>query len=117
MKRLFTIIATLAVSAVALFVADAAVDMVAARKAYIEKYSALAISEMERSGVPASITLAQGLLESGAGRSTLATQAHNHFGIKCGKAWRGSKTYHDDDARREHYSATLKSRDGSPDPF
>ncbi|MBP5488458.1 MAG: glucosaminidase domain-containing protein [Bacteroidales bacterium] len=115
MKRLFTIIATLAVSAVALFVADAAVDMVAARKAYIEKYSALAISEMERSGVPASITLAQGLLESGAGRSTLATQAHNHFGIKCGKAWRGSKTYHDDDAPQECFRSYNKDEDSFKD--
>ena len=79
MKRLIALLGLAAILAVA---ALAAVDIDAARKDYIDKYSALAISEMERSGVPASITLAQGLLESGAGRSTLATKAHNHFGIK-----------------------------------
>ena len=53
------------------------------RKAYVGKYKGTAISEMKRSGVPASITLAQGILESDNGNSTLATKANNHFGIKC----------------------------------
>ena len=53
------------------------------RLAYIEKYAPLAVSEMERTGVPASITLAQGMLESNAGLSALAVKGNNHFGIKC----------------------------------
>ena len=68
---------------------------------YIASYSALAVSEMHRSGVPASITLAQGILESNAGQSTLAVKARNHFGIKCHNDWRGSKFYQDDDAKNE----------------
>ena len=67
---------------------------------YIATYSDAAVAEMYRSGVPASITLAQGLLESGMGRSTLAVQANNHFGIKC-HGWTGMKVYHDDDAKDE----------------
>ena len=68
---------------------------------YIEKYSALAVAEMYRSGVPASITLAQGLLESGNGQSELARKSNNHFGIKCHNNWTGGRVYHDDDAKGE----------------
>lgn len=64
---------------------------------YIDEYQYIAISEMERTGVPASIKLAQGILESNAGRSTLARKANNHFGIKCGSKWRGRKYYREDD--------------------
>jgi hypothetical protein len=71
------------------------------QKSYIEKYSDLAVEEMYRSGVPASITLAQGLLESGNGLSELAVKGNNHFGIKCHNAWTGSKVYHDDDMKGE----------------
>lgn len=67
---------------------------------YIHKYSALAIEEMYRSGVPASITLAQGLLESRNGQSELAIKANNHFGIKCHN-WNGESMYHDDDRKGE----------------
>lgn len=67
---------------------------------YIEKYSSLAVEEMYRSGVPASITLAQGLLESGYGLSELAVEANNHFGIKCHN-WAGAKIFYDDDKRNE----------------
>jgi len=70
-------------------------------KDYITKYSALAVSEMRRTGIPASITLAQGMLESNYGRSTLATEANNHFGIKCHNDWRGEKIYYDDNHRGE----------------
>lgn len=68
---------------------------------YIEKYAPLAVSEMYRSGVPASITLAQGLLESGNGQSELARKSNNHFGIKCHNNWKGGRVYHDDDAKGE----------------
>lgn len=68
---------------------------------YIEKYASLAVSEMKRSGVPASITLAQGMLESSNGSSTLATKGNNHFGVKCHKDWKGKKMYYDDDAPNE----------------
>ncbi len=67
---------------------------------YIERYSSLAVEEMYRSGVPASITLAQGLLESRYGLSALAVDGNNHFGIKCHN-WAGRKIYHDDDKKGE----------------
>ena len=64
---------------------------------YIEQFKSTAISEMNRTGIPASIKLAQSLLESNAGKSTLARKAKNHFGIKCGSKWRGKKYQHEDD--------------------
>ncbi|MFT4760099.1 MAG: LysM repeat protein [Paraglaciecola sp.] len=67
------------------------------RYKYIEKYKNIAIREMERAGVPASIKLAQGLLESGGGTSYLAKKANNHFGIKCGGYWKGRTVYREDD--------------------
>jgi len=71
------------------------------RKNYIENYKELAINEMRRSGIQASITLAQALLESNNGNSTLAQKANNHFGIKCHNDWRGGTIYHDDDRKGE----------------
>lgn len=70
------------------------------RAEYIEKYKQIAIDEMNRTGVPASISLAQGILESGDGNSTLARNANNHFGIKC-HGWQGETIYHDDDRPNE----------------
>ncbi|MDE6007889.1 MAG: glucosaminidase domain-containing protein [Muribaculaceae bacterium] len=70
-------------------------------EAYIDKYCSLAVEHQEEYGIPASITLAQGLLESGAGRSTLATQGNNHFGIKCHKEWKGETMLRSDDAPDE----------------
>jgi LysM repeat protein len=68
------------------------------RKAYIERYKDIAMDEMRRAGIPASIKLAQGILESGDGKSSLASEANNHFGMKCGSKWNGDTFYlHDDD--------------------
>ncbi|WCL82003.1 glucosaminidase domain-containing protein [Saprospira sp. CCB-QB6] len=64
----------------------------ATASAYIERFKPIAIAEMKRTGVPASIKMAQAILESGYGRSELAKKANNHFGIKCGSNWNG-KTY------------------------
>lgn len=73
-------------------------------QAYIDKYKDLAISEMLKYNIPASITLAQGLLESGAGMSELTRKGNNHFGIKC-HDWLGATTYHDDDEDQECFRA------------
>lgn len=67
---------------------------------YIANYAAIAKEEMRLYNIPASITLAQGILESGAGRGELTRRANNHFGIKCHE-WQGDKVYHDDDRRKE----------------
>ncbi|MFY8127837.1 MAG: glucosaminidase domain-containing protein [Chitinophagaceae bacterium] len=69
--------------------------------AYIEKYRFIAMQEMQRTGVPAAITLAQGILESAMGESVLCKKSNNHFGIKCKTEWTGEKVYHDDDASQE----------------
>jgi LysM repeat protein len=68
---------------------------------YIETYKELAIEEMQRTGVPAAITLAQGIHETGAGQSNLVRKSNNHFGIKCKSEWKGESVSHDDDARGE----------------
>ena len=67
---------------------------------YVKYYSDIAMDEMIQFGIPASITLAQGILESGAGKGRLAAEANNHFGIKC-HDWNGKKIYHDDDKEQE----------------
>lgn len=68
---------------------------------YIDKYKDVAVAEMQRSGIPASITLAQGILESGVGESELATKGNNHFGIKCHDGWEGKTMTYDDDKKDE----------------
>lgn len=70
-----------------------------AYEAYIGKYKDMAVDQMHKYHVPASITLAQGLIESDAGRSMLAVEGNNHFGIKCHSDWKGRKMYYDDDRR------------------
>ena len=72
----------------------------AGRTDYIERFKETAIAEMKYSGIPASITLAQACLESGDGKSTLAREGNNHFGIKC-HGWKGGAIYHDDDKKGE----------------
>ena len=86
-----------------------------AYSAYISKYSDLAVDQMKQYGIPASITLAQGLLESDAGRSTLATKCNNHFGIKCHNDWKGRKMYHDDDERQECFRCYSSPEDSYRD--
>ena len=73
--------------------------------AYIAQYKAIAMKEMKRTGVPASITLAQAILESNSGESNLAKKHNNHFGIKCKSDWTGAKAYQDDDAKQECFRA------------
>lgn len=75
--------------------------MADSRKEFIRKYKNIAIREMERTGIPASITLAQGILESGCGQSELAVNANNHFGIKCHNEWQGPTYTMDDDEKDE----------------
>jgi LysM repeat protein len=87
------------------------------RQQYIERYSQEAVKEMHAYGIPASITLAQGILESGDGNSPLAKYANNHFGIKCHKGWNGPVFIQDDDEKnecfRKYYSAEESYRDHS----
>lgn len=71
------------------------------KQVYIDQYSDIAIEEMHKYKIPASITLAQGILESSSGKSELTLKSNNHFGIKCHKGWEGGKTYHDDDEKGE----------------
>lgn len=71
------------------------------REEYIQTYRELAILEMQRTGVPASITLAQACLESGNGNSELSRKSNNHFGIKCKNTWTGNMVYHNDDEENE----------------
>ncbi len=78
---------------------------------YIENYKDLAISEMRRTGVPASITLAQGMLESDYGRSSLARVANNHFGIKCHTDWNGQTVRQHDDRRNECFRKYQRPED------
>lgn len=85
-----------------------------ATEEYIAIYSDKAQDEMRAYGIPASVTLAQGILESGSGNGRLAKEANNHFGIKCHSGWTGLKIYHDDDARGEcfrKYRNSLSSFD------
>ena len=68
---------------------------------YIEQFKKIAVQEMKRTGIPASITLAQGILESNSGESNLAKKFNNHFGIKCKSDWKGETTFQDDDTKQE----------------
>ena len=97
MKRIFKILVLSAILSANVSYINAAQD----NEAYIKKYCYIAMREMNDYGIPASITLAQGILESAAGTSRLAVQANNHFGIKCHNDWSGEKIYHDDDKNNE----------------
>ena len=82
---------------------------------YIAQYKGIAIDEMNRYGIPASIKLAQALLESGNGNSTLAREANNHFGIKCTPEWPGGKAYKDDDQRNDCFRVYERVEDSFRD--
>ena len=82
--------------ALTLFAIEASAQSRQTKEEYIDKYKHIAIDHMERYGIPASITLAQGILESDSGNSNLARRSNNHFGIKCKKGWKGDKVYHTD---------------------
>ncbi len=84
-------------------------------KEYIAKYKDIAIEEMIRTGVPASITLAQGIHETEAGRSSLVLKSNNHFGIKCKTEWKGESVSHDDDARGECFRKYADPNDSYKD--
>jgi hypothetical protein len=73
--------------------------------AYVAQFKEIAMKEMKRTGIPASITLAQAIVESNSGESNLAKQHNNHFGIKCKSDWKGAKAYQDDDAKQECFRA------------
>lgn len=82
---------------------------------YIEKYKTVAIQEMDLYGIPASITLAQGLFESGSGNSELARVANNHFGIKCNSQWQGKTYYKDDDNHNDCFRVYNNAEDSYRD--
>ncbi|MBR5749818.1 MAG: glucosaminidase domain-containing protein [Prevotella sp.] len=101
MKKALFILFTLHIS---LFTVQAQIKWNERYQQYIDQYKDIAIEEMQRWKIPASITLAQGIFESGAGQSELARKGNNHFGIKC-NGWNGRKIYHDDDAHNECFRA------------
>ena len=82
---------------------------------YIEQWKSVAVKKMNQHGIPASITLAQGLLESGNGNSELARDANNHFGIKCTPDWTGGKSYHDDDRKNDCFRKYRDAADSFED--
>ena len=84
-------------------------------EAYIAQYSSIAIGEMNKFNIPASITLAQGILESGSGESRLATEGNNHFGIKCHDNWNGETIIEDDDEKGECFRKYSKAVDSYRD--
>ncbi len=108
MKRLLVVISIFAVHALQAQRNSDVID-------YINTYKEIAIREMQRSGIPASITLAQGIHESMAGKSDLVQKSNNHFGIKCRAEWKGEKVYHDDDARGECFRSYMKAEESYVD--
>ena len=95
------------------FVARAQPQVPSTLEQYIAEWSDEAVYQMAVHGIPASITLAQGILESGSGQSELATKSNNHFGIKCHSDWDGERVYHDDDRRGECF----RSYDNASESF
>lgn len=111
MKRFLTAILA---ATLCLATAEAQMKWNQTYQTYIDQYKDLAIEEMMKYGIPASITLAQGVFESGAGRSQLATRGNNHFGIKCHN-WTGDTMKQDDDARGECFRVYRNARESYND--
>lgn len=109
MKKIITAIAVIAVA-----VSAAAQEAISPTQ-YIEMYKDLAIKEMKRMGVPAAITLAQGLLETESGNSELVKKSNNHFGIKCKSSWTAESVTHDDDAKGECFRSYKTAEDSYRD--
>ena len=82
---------------------------------YIDQFKTVAIEEMNKYGIPASITLAQGIIESGSGNSSLAKYANNHFGIKCTSEWKGKAYYKDDDQANDCFRVYKDARESYKD--
>ncbi|WP_406824630.1 glucosaminidase domain-containing protein [Pedobacter sp. KACC 23697] len=82
---------------------------------YIDEFKGVAIEEMNSAGIPASITLAQGILESGSGNSDLAKYANNHFGIKCTSEWKGKNYFRDDDQKNDCFRVYKDARESFRD--
>jgi LysM repeat protein len=104
MQRKFIIFFFLFISATTKILAQKEVDVLA----YIATYKDIAMKEMQRTGVPAAIKLAQGIHETEAGKSDLVLKSKNHFGIKCKANWNGEKVFHDDDSRGECFRSYEK---------
>ncbi len=90
---------------VSIFIGGASAQSRQTRQEYINRYKHIAVDHMERYGIPASITMAQGILESDCGNSQLSQRSNNHFGIKCKSNWTGASVLHDDDAKGECFRA------------
>lgn len=115
MKNMNKILSFLILLALNMMQANAAIKWNSAYQNYINKYKDIAVEQMQAYRVPASITLAQGLLESGAGLSRLATKANNHFGIKCHNGWSGGTIYVDDDIKNDCFRAYSSARESFVD--
>jgi LysM repeat protein len=109
MIRIITVLQLMCIS----FIASAQRD--ADIRTYIAQYSNIAIEEMKQNGIPASITIAQGIHESAAGKSKLAINSNNHFGIKCHKDWQGKGYHHDDDKPQECFRVYEKPEESFKD--
>lgn len=101
MKKLLSVLTVVFLVTTALASQDGGDDKKISTGDYIKQWSSTAVNNMKQYGIPASIILAQGILESGSGNSYLAKKGNNHFGIKCHSDWRGKKMYHDDDKKGE----------------
>lgn len=110
MKKIFLLFTIFL--AYVMYAAEPKLDEKSPSDAYLEKYAGYAVEEMHRSGVPASITLAQGMLESNYGRSELAVNANNHFGIQCHSSWTGAR-YKANDSGEERYFRKYENALGS----
>ena len=115
MNRLFRVSAYILFMAILSQVSRAQEPLNPMVEAYIDMYRPLAIEEMKRTGVPAAIKIAQGILETEAGKSLLVRNSNNHFGIKCKSNWTGEKVYHDDDEKGECFRKYASPEDSYRD--